>query len=104
MSVVGRTQDYLLTASGAHVPTTALNLENKEIYVGLVQIQYVQQESRDKILVRIVVTEDWTEAKTRILAEALTAHLPGCSVTVTRVRSVETAPNGKAPIVIRTVN
>ncbi len=103
ISVVGRTQDYVLTPSGAHVSIAALNLHSG-LYDGLLQIQYVQRETREKVLVRAVVTEQWTAAKTRALIDALGDRLPGCSVDMTRVRSVEMAPNGKAPIIIRTVD
>ena len=60
MSVVGRSQDYLLTPSGTHVPIAALNIEARELYVGLLQIQYVQRESRDSVLVRMVISDRWT--------------------------------------------
>lgn len=103
MSIVGRTQDYLITPAGAHVSIAALNIES-ELYLGLLQIQYVQRESREQVLVRIVVAEEWTEAKTRALTDALKLRLPGCSVRVVRVSAVETAPNGKTPILIRTVS
>jgi phenylacetate-CoA ligase len=103
MSVVGRTQDYVFTPSGAQVTIAALNLHS-EVYEGLRQIQYVQRESRDKLLVRIVVAERWSEMNTRALANALTDRLPGCSVVVSPVTEVEVAPNGKTPIVIRTVS
>jgi hypothetical protein len=63
----------------------------------------VQRETRERLLVRVVVTEHWGDTNTRELAAALTERLPGCTVTVTPVKSVETGPNGKAPIVIRTV-
>jgi phenylacetate-CoA ligase len=101
-SVVGRAQDYVLTPSGTQATIAALNLHDR-LYEGLRQIQYVQRETRERLLVRVVVTEHWGDTNTRELAAALTERLPGCTVTVTPVKSVETGPNGKAPIVIRTV-
>jgi phenylacetate-CoA ligase len=103
MSIVGRTRDYLVTPSGSQVSIAALNLEN-DLYLGLLQIQFVQRESPEKVLVRLVVADKWTETNTAELGDALRLRLPGCEVTLTLVRSVETTPNGKAPIVIRSVD
>jgi phenylacetate-CoA ligase len=101
-SVIGRSQDYLVTPAGTQATVAALNLHD-DLYDGVRQIQYVQRHRRDHVLVRIVVSPSWSEGNTTALKDALTDRLPGCVVTVTPVESVEIAPNGKAPIVIRTV-
>lgn len=101
-SVVGRTQDYVLTPAGTQATIAALNLHD-HLYEGLRQIQYVQRERRDLVLVRIVVASHWTGDATQALQSALSDRLPGCTVTVEPVESVEIAANGKAPLVIRTV-
>jgi phenylacetate-CoA ligase len=102
VSIVGRTQDYLMTPSGSQVSIAALNIES-ELYLGLLQIQYVQDESPSRVVVRIVVADQWTDTNTRALSRALALRLPGCKLEFVRVRSIEMAPSGKTPIVIRSI-